>query len=329
LRTLIDHGKLCSPHSTTKPVFIISDTKHFGTNKTMPYSSSAYANRSINNCNSVNDVISLHAKNSTKMNCKELSFCWNQIAKLVTRNRNERMKFSMKQNQAQFEPLLNCTMSMIKNFGPRNLSSTCHKLVKIRKVCRWNVRNDIWTTLEFEIIRSSEGFDPMGTANVAWALATAMRSSPTVWNKLGAAALHNIHEYNSQDIANTVWACATVGHSLPQLFDKVADVSLPSLHQFNSQALSNTIWAYATVSHSSPQLFDEVAEVALPRLHEFNSREIVNTVLAYAIVDHSSPQLFDKVAEIVLPRLHEFDSQEIANIVWAYAVFDAPFGLTD
>eukprot|EP00593_Proboscia_inermis_P017062 CAMPEP_0171301268 /NCGR_PEP_ID=MMETSP0816-20121228/10426_1 /TAXON_ID=420281 /ORGANISM="Proboscia inermis, Strain CCAP1064/1" /LENGTH=68 /DNA_ID=CAMNT_0011778699 /DNA_START=118 /DNA_END=321 /DNA_ORIENTATION=+ len=68
-------------------------------------------------------------------------------------------------------------MSMIQSFEPRNLAATCHKLAKIGKLCRWSIRNDVWKVLESEIIRSSKRFNPRGTANVAWALATAKRSS--------------------------------------------------------------------------------------------------------------------------------------------------------
>eukprot|EP00592_Proboscia_alata_P001901 CAMPEP_0194369278 /NCGR_PEP_ID=MMETSP0174-20130528/17560_1 /TAXON_ID=216777 /ORGANISM="Proboscia alata, Strain PI-D3" /LENGTH=63 /DNA_ID=CAMNT_0039146119 /DNA_START=27 /DNA_END=214 /DNA_ORIENTATION=+ len=63
-------------------------------------------------------------------------------------------------------------MSLIQSFGPKNLSSTCHKLAKIGKLCRWVLRNDVWIVLESEVIHSSKGFSPMRTANVAWALAT-------------------------------------------------------------------------------------------------------------------------------------------------------------
>eukprot|EP00592_Proboscia_alata_P019084 CAMPEP_0194413198 /NCGR_PEP_ID=MMETSP0176-20130528/11716_1 /TAXON_ID=216777 /ORGANISM="Proboscia alata, Strain PI-D3" /LENGTH=84 /DNA_ID=CAMNT_0039216415 /DNA_START=21 /DNA_END=272 /DNA_ORIENTATION=- len=84
-------------------------------------------------------------------------------------------------------------MSLIQSINPKTLAATCHKLAKIETLCRWSIRNEVWKVLESEIIRSSGRFNPMGTANAAWALATAKRSSPAVWNKLGGAALHNIH----------------------------------------------------------------------------------------------------------------------------------------
>eukprot|EP00593_Proboscia_inermis_P006247 CAMPEP_0171313044 /NCGR_PEP_ID=MMETSP0816-20121228/37157_1 /TAXON_ID=420281 /ORGANISM="Proboscia inermis, Strain CCAP1064/1" /LENGTH=198 /DNA_ID=CAMNT_0011799765 /DNA_START=5 /DNA_END=597 /DNA_ORIENTATION=+ len=198
------------------------------------------------------------------MTCTDLSFCWNQIAKIVARDGLERKTFSTKENQAQLEPLLDDTISLIRDFGPRNLAGTCHKLAKIGKLCRWSLRSGMWIVLESEISHSCKRFNPMGTANVAWALATAKRSSSAAWSELGAAALHNINEFNSQEIANTLWAFATVGHSSPQLFDKITNIPLSHLHKFNSQEIANTVWAYATVGHSSPQLFDKVAEVALP-----------------------------------------------------------------
>eukprot|EP00592_Proboscia_alata_P009398 CAMPEP_0194364144 /NCGR_PEP_ID=MMETSP0174-20130528/12055_1 /TAXON_ID=216777 /ORGANISM="Proboscia alata, Strain PI-D3" /LENGTH=38 /DNA_ID= /DNA_START= /DNA_END= /DNA_ORIENTATION= len=37
----------------------------------------------------------------------------------------------MKQNQAQMEPLLNDTISLVQSFEPKNLAATCHKLAKI------------------------------------------------------------------------------------------------------------------------------------------------------------------------------------------------------
>jgi len=273
----------------------------------------------INNCNRVKYVVSLHARDRAKMTPTNLSFCWSQIAKLVTMNNIDRNDLRIKRNQERMQLLLNDTISSIEKFGPRNIATTCHKLAKLEKICRWKIGENVWRCLESEIIRISESFSAREIANIAWALAKAKRSSPAVWSQVDLATLRCINEFKSQEIANTVWACATVDYYSPELFDKIEEVALPRLCEFNSQDIANTVWAYAKTNHSSPHLFKNIADVALPRLCEFNSQNIANTLWAYAKSGHPSFDLFDKMSKDALPRLHEFRSQAIANTVWAYA----------
>ena len=70
----------------------------------------------------------------------------------------------------------------------------------------------------------SDEFAPQNLSNMAWAYATAMHASPSLFAALAAEAAERVEELNSQDLANMAWAFA--------VFDDTSGTRLFSLPEF-------------------------------------------------------------------------------------------------
>jgi len=283
----------------------------------------------INDCNSVLEVIKLHRGERHGMSPTELSFCWNRVTKLIVLDKRERHYFTIKHNQDHLQSMLEDTTKAMRKFGPANVAATCHKLAKLVKICKLPINSSVWDAVELEIIKQSSFLSPMEISSTVWALATAKRTSPAVWQKLADVILSKeINEFNSQGISNILWGFAKVRHGASRkLFDYIANAGTPLStiieNEFSSQEIANTVWAYATINHRSPKLFEEIAKVTVEQLNdgEFYARELANIAWAYAKTGTRSPKLFDTIAEVAMSQdlLDNFNPQNIANTVWAYA----------
>lgn len=273
---------------------------------------------SVNNCNSVLQVLELHGRKRGSMTPTDISFCWNQIAQIVMKNERERILYRSKEKHVLFQPLLDDTTKRMEKLGPKNVVAICHKLAKLVSFCGLDIDDQLWVGLEDQIMKLSPKFHTKEISSTVWALATAKRYTPCVWIRMEELASQSVHHFNPQGIANTVWAYAEVGHKSPELFNAFADEACNQLHHFSAQGIYNIAWSYAKANQPAPKLFTELAKVALPQLQKFSHQGLTKTLWSYATLGHAAPVLFQRIAEISLPRISEFSNSGLVTMLGAY-----------
>ena len=168
------------------------------------------------------EVLSVHEQHARSMRPKDLSSCWNRLAKLVKSDEQQRkwLRDRLRREPTLLQPLLDATLQQLPRFEPWPLSNTTHGLATLVDKARLVV-------------------------------------DEVTWERLAARSVESMGAFNPQDLANTAWAFAKTGQASPALFEAIAAASVPRLRDFNPQALANTAWAYAALDAPSAALFGD------------------------------------------------------------------------
>jgi hypothetical protein len=286
-----------------------------------------------------------HLSNST------IAAIWYRIAALLVQQQHHPSNVLVQTKQ--LSRIIQRTMESIKQFRPRDLSTTILGIAKILKCVReakgkgkdGAYHNMFALALGVDKLTSSDGifrclakaandilpqFDQRCIANLVYAYALLgynprFNGGSTLFENAAHVAIRKLHGFNSQNLANTVWSFATLEMPHADLFgcigDHIASMSHKDMCLFKPQEFANIVWAYATSSEQHPELFKKIGDVIVSRdLSSFNSQDFANIVWAYATSSEQHPELFKKIGDVIVSRdLSSFNSQDLSNIVWAYA----------
>ena len=205
------------------------------------------------------EVLSVHEQHARSMRPKDLSSCWNRLAKLVKSDAQQRkwLRDRLRREPTLLQPLLDATLQQLPRFEPWPLSNTTHGLATLVDKARLVVDEVTWERLAARSVESMGAFNPQDLANTAWAFAKTGQASPALFEAIVAASVPRLRDFKPQALANTAWSFATAGHASPALFEAIAAASVPRLRDFNPQNLANTAWAYAALDAPSAALFGD------------------------------------------------------------------------
>jgi hypothetical protein len=248
-----------------------------------------------------------------------------QSTATVTHSLAKLISLTASSNLARVQSLWNALLvrtEMHLKSDTLNAHSVSNLLWAYAKADKDQTHKRLLVALSNNAIRQTEGFNPQGLANMAWAFAKLNHESPSLLDAIARSAVDRIDEFNPQELSNIALGYATLNHEAPALLDAIARSAVDRIDGFNPQGLANIASAFAKLNHEAPALLDCIARSAVKRIDEFNPQEHANMAWAFAKLNHETPALLDCIARSAVDRIDEFNPQELSNMAWAYATLN-------
>ena len=135
---------------------------------------------------------------------------------------------------------------LLAQFGPRELSSICWSLAKLRSTPRASLLGLLLQALRADGCAVLHAATPQALSNVAWSLAVWELRDPEIWAALQLSLVHQVQALNGQDCSVLLWSLAKIGlyqaSAWPAL-DALCGQAVHLMPSMSCQSVSNVAWA--------------------------------------------------------------------------------------